>query len=89
MPLGLNDVQKNQLVAFLLGLTDDRVKFEKAPFDHPQLLIPTGHPTLTSDPSNPGQAPDSLVPIDAVGRDGSATAIRSFTAAVGASAGDQ
>ncbi len=32
------------LVEFLLSLTDDRVRNEKAPFDHPQLFVPDGHP---------------------------------------------
>lgn len=30
------------LVAFLLTLTDERVRQERAPFDHPQLLVPHG-----------------------------------------------
>ena len=31
------------LVAFLAhGLTDERVVYQKAPFDHPQLFIPNG-----------------------------------------------
>ena len=32
------------LVAFLRALTDDRVREESAPFDHPQLAVPNGHP---------------------------------------------
>src|SRR5262249_59643231 len=31
------------LVEFLLSLTDDRVRDEQAPFDHPQLSVPNGH----------------------------------------------
>jgi len=34
--------EKDDLVSFLLALTDDRVRNEKAPFDHPQLFIPNG-----------------------------------------------
>jgi len=30
------------LVAFLKGLTDDRVRYEMAPFDRPSLNIPNG-----------------------------------------------
>ena len=41
-PLGLSESDKNALVAFLLALTDDRVRFEKAPFDHPSLDVPNG-----------------------------------------------
>ena len=39
-PLGLTDTEKNALVAFILTLTDDRVKCEKAPFDHPSINVP-------------------------------------------------
>jgi len=34
--------RKDSLVAFLKSLTDDRVRYQKAPFDHPQLLVPRG-----------------------------------------------
>ena len=30
------------LVAFLKALSDDRVRYEKAPFDHPELCVPVG-----------------------------------------------
>ncbi|MCC6538515.1 MAG: hypothetical protein IT162_13245 [Bryobacterales bacterium] len=40
--LGLTDFEKESLVAFLNTLTDDRVKFNRAPFDHPSLQIPLG-----------------------------------------------
>lgn len=39
-PLGLTDAQEQQLVAFLVSLTDPRVKYQAAPFDHPELRIP-------------------------------------------------
>lgn len=63
--LGLTEDEKAALLAFLLSLTDERVRYQKAPFDHPQLFIPNG----------PG-APRSIVPgdqmveIPAVGRHG-------------------
>ncbi len=31
---------KVALVKYLLSLTDERVKFERAPFDHPEILVP-------------------------------------------------
>ncbi len=37
-------VRQDQLVAFLLTLTDERVRNESAPFDHPELRIPNGSP---------------------------------------------
>jgi cytochrome c peroxidase len=60
------------LVAFLKSLTDERVRQEMAPFDHPQLFVPNGHPgdngSLTC--IDAGNACDSLVPIPAVGAGG-------------------
>lgn len=41
--LGLSSTEKSALVAFLKTLTDERVAYEKAPFDHPALQIPNGH----------------------------------------------
>ena len=82
VPLGLSEVQKNQLVAFLLALTDERVRFQRAPFDHPTLCIPNGHPgtttSVTPDPRNPGQALDQLRCLPAVGAAGSSQAIQPF-----------
>ncbi|MBY5945715.1 cytochrome-c peroxidase [Photobacterium rosenbergii] len=40
--LDLTDYEKKALVAFMKALTDERVRQEKAPFDHPQLFIPNG-----------------------------------------------
>jgi hypothetical protein len=51
--LGLSDEEKQALESFLVSLTDERVRFQKAPFDHPQLFIPNG----------PG-APRSIAPGD-------------------------
>ncbi len=42
LDLSLTEEQKENLVAFLLTLTDERVRQEMAPFDHPQLFIPNG-----------------------------------------------
>lgn len=39
--------KKADLVEFLKALTDDRVKNETAPFDHPELFIPSGDPADT------------------------------------------
>ena len=40
--LGLSERQKRDLVAFMLATTDERVRFQRAPFDHPSLNIPDG-----------------------------------------------
>jgi hypothetical protein len=42
--LNLSIADKANLVAFLKALTDDRVRWEQAPFDHPSLSVPNGHP---------------------------------------------
>jgi cytochrome c peroxidase len=59
------------LVAFLESLTDPRVRRAAAPFDHPQLFVPDGHPgdhrTVTQED---GQAVDSYLEIPATGRNG-------------------
>jgi cytochrome c peroxidase len=36
----LSEAEKVALVDFLLELTDDRVRFERGPFDHPQVILP-------------------------------------------------
>jgi cytochrome c peroxidase len=41
---GMNDVAKQHIVDFLLSLTDERVRWEKGPFDHPELFVPNGSP---------------------------------------------
>jgi cytochrome c peroxidase len=70
--LGLSQLEKDDLVAFLLALTDERVRYQRAPFDHPELFVPNGHPgnqTLVTDDGT-GKATDSLMKIPAVGRFG-------------------
>jgi cytochrome c peroxidase len=74
-PLGLTEEQKTSLVAFMQSLTDDRVRYERAPFDHPQLFITNGHPgdqnAVTDDGT--GQATTTVVEFPAVGRNGLST----------------
>ena len=69
---GLDDADKASLVAFLKALTDDRVLYRKAPFDHPQLFVPAGHvgDTTSVEADENGQAKDILVEIPAVGAEG-------------------
>ena len=78
-PLNLSADEKKSLVAFLKGLTDERVRLRKAPFDHPQLFVTNGHPNdeqnVVPDPDIQGedgtkQAKDNLLEIPAVGRGG-------------------
>jgi cytochrome c peroxidase len=65
----LSDEEKADLVAFLKSLTDERVRWEKAPFDHPQLRIPHGH-SVGVDPKNHKQAQDLFLTLPAIGKNG-------------------
>ena len=70
--LGLTPAEKEALIAFLISLTDPRVKHERAPFDHPQLLVPNGHPETDGKISTDaqGRAITTFLEIPAVGRNG-------------------
>ena len=61
------------IVAFLQALTDERVLYRRAPFDHPQIFVPNGHPGnsfSTVDANHDGRADDLMVEIPAVGAAG-------------------
>lgn len=67
---GIPDLQGDEqaiedLVNFLRSLTDERVRFRRAPFDHPELLLPNGHTG-----SKDGIAIDNLFRFPAVGAGG-------------------
>jgi len=71
--LDLTDQQIDDLTAFLgRPLTDLRVVLQRAPFDHPQLFVPNGHPMQGHRPlvMDDGVAADTLLEIPAVGRGG-------------------
>jgi cytochrome c peroxidase len=77
VPLTAND--RADLVAFLKSLSDDRVRFERAPFDHPGLCVPTGYPAVpAADPAYPTSALDRWAGIPAVGRNGNAVPLQTF-----------
>jgi cytochrome c peroxidase len=77
--LGLNNDEKEALVAFMRSLTDERVRRRCAPFDHPQLLLPNGHLGNASSVTNDGtgKAVDLMMQIPATGRNGG-TPLRNF-----------
>ena len=82
-PLGLNAQQKADLVAFMKTLTDDRVAFERAPFDHPSLLIPNGHVgdqnwVEAGNFLSPVLAKDEVLTLPAVGRNGASQELKTF-----------
>jgi cytochrome c peroxidase len=68
-PIGFAPEEEQALIAFLNALTDQRVNYEKAPFDHPELIIPKGElgdgtSVVTIDGK---KAVDDLISIPAVG----------------------
>lgn len=75
-PLGVPSLTADEIdaiVAFLETLTDERVFYQRAPFDHPQIFVPNGHPgnsSSTIDADGNGLADDLMVEIPAVGAEG-------------------
>ncbi len=72
-----NAEQTAALVAFLKALTDERVRYQSAPFDHPELILPNGH----LDPQN-GLTVDNAVVLPATGQAGGAP-LQTFSEALG------
>jgi cytochrome c peroxidase len=72
--LGLTSEEKDALVAFLNALTDDRVRLQQAPFDHPQLFVPDGERGDTNSVATDanGTAIDDFFELPAVGAAGGA-----------------
>lgn len=71
------------LIAFLKTLTDDRVRYEKAPFDHPEIKIPHGHigdnlSVIGGHELSSEFAQDEFLAIDAVGANGKASPVMPF-----------
>jgi cytochrome c peroxidase len=81
----LGNQDRTEVAAFLRALTDDRVKFERGPFDHPSLCVPNGHveragggvPDASPD-GVPGAAADRWALVPAVGRNGHAVPLQTF-----------
>ena len=67
----LTDADIDDLVAFMLTMTDRRVQCRAAPFDHPALSIPDGHLVA---PGATGNAKDFYTVLPATGASGVADA---------------
>jgi hypothetical protein len=73
---GLSDAQEEALVAFMVALTDERVRRNAQPFDRPELRIPSGYSgdyvSLTSVQSVDGvlQGRDHFLVLPATGKAG-------------------
>jgi cytochrome c peroxidase len=65
------ETARSDLVAFLKSLTDERVRRAAAPFDHPQIFVPNGHPgDETTVTQVNGRAVDTFLEIPATGKNG-------------------
>ena len=83
--INLNQQERAQIVEFLKALTDERVRYERAPFDHPSLCVPIGYAenppgVLTPDtsPAGPAAAADLWALVPAVGEAGNAAPLQTF-----------
>jgi hypothetical protein len=74
--LNLNADDRAALVAFLKSLSDDRVQFERAPFDHPELCVATGEDVARA-PSALSAA-DKWAALPSVGRNGNPVPLQTF-----------
>jgi cytochrome c peroxidase len=71
-----------QVVDFLTTLTDPRVRFYRAPFDHPELKVANGaagsEVSVLADLAIAGQSADAIMDLPATGAAGQATPVASF-----------
>ena len=70
------------LVDFLRGLTDERVRWYRAPFDHPELIVPNGSQgnevSVLQDLTLGGPAADATLHLPATGRNGADSPVQPF-----------
>lgn len=81
--LRLDAQTRADIVAFLVSLTDERVRWERAPFDHPELPVPHGHAgdDVVAQGGNPlgaDLAADEILVIPAVGASGRSEPLEPF-----------
>jgi cytochrome c peroxidase len=80
-PVSFSSDDKVAVVAFLKSLTDERVRNQSAPFDHPSLLVPNG--AAVTD----GAVTEQMITIPATGASGGAPMAKFCESLVGGSAG--
>lgn len=66
----LTQQERAQIVDFLKALTDDRVRFERAPFDHPSLCVSMGYVATAR--------AEVFALVPPVGRNGNAVPLQTF-----------
>ena len=82
--INLNQNEQTQVVAFLKALSDDRVRYQRAPFDHPSLCVPNGQAEqspgqLLLDTSVSGSvALDKWALVIEVGKEGLSVPLQTF-----------
>jgi cytochrome c peroxidase len=69
--INMTDAEAVAVVEFMKALSDDRVRYEKAPFDHPELCVPVGH-------EDGPEAKDKMRLVPAVGAAGNSAPLRTF-----------
>lgn len=76
----MNAEERAAIVAFMKALTDDRVRFERAPFDHPGLCVPAGHAgtSETLETEDSFSAKDKWALIPPVGKNGNTVPLQTF-----------
>jgi len=80
----LGDPEKRaDLIAFLKTLTDDRVRYERAPFDHPEIVVPNGHKgdatsVSAGNPLEASLAEEDFLTIPASGANGISSPLQPF-----------
>jgi cytochrome c peroxidase len=86
-PLHLAAQDKEDLVAFLMALTDERVAYEREPFDHPSICVANGaegsETGVTTGLALPGGGPaprakDQVLCVNAVGANGRTIRLKPF-----------
>jgi cytochrome c peroxidase len=74
--------EKLYMPAVMRSFTDDRVKFERAPFDHPALCVPVGHvgdeKAVARQAGSDRLAQDRWALVPAVGAKGNAVPLQTF-----------
>jgi len=82
LPLHLTAEQRDDLVQFLVALTDERVRWQRAPFDHPELCFPNGdfgdQSAVAPDPVLAGAGRDQVLCSPAAGAAGAALPLQPF-----------
>lgn len=82
--INLNQGERTSVVAFLKALSDDRVRYQRAPFDHPSLCVPNGHAELApgqlaTDADQSGSiAVDKWALVVEIGKDGASVPLQTF-----------